>query len=453
MRAAGCGRQPGLAVFQNCRITERTVWFGGYQRTAESADQFFYRMVMRIIKRFFILCLTFLFLLPALSVPVQAASSGTIVVSVEKFTLGQGYLVEPTRMSITEGETYDEILLRFAEEQGIELIVNSSGGFYLAGIRNADGGNSVIPFCVEELAPDLLSADHFHPAEEKNERFPDLSEFSYTRQSGWMYCVDNYFPEVGMNAYRAMDGDVVRIRYTIYGLGLDLGSSFMGEGDPLELPDLDAASVRLAELGRILAETPDPGRQAVYDAAIRAVSDMDHSQNVVDAAVAALDAAITGNPTDTVLAGLESLAAYEDEQIRARREGSAGTPDAGDDKPDEQLLLQAQPAAAGSAKAKLSAKALKNHKASLTWKKITLKYAVDGEQYSTPVTGYQVYRSAKKNSGYKKIKTITKAGTVKFTDKKLKKGKTYYYKLRPYLKTGGKTYTGKWSNIVKVRAK
>lgn len=37
-------------------------------------------------------------------------------------------------------------------------------------------------------------------------------------------------------------------------------------------------------------------------------------------------------------------------------------------------------------------------------------------------SGYEVYRSTKKNGKYKKIKTIKKAGTVRFTDKKLKKG-------------------------------
>ena len=47
------------------------------------------------------------------------------------------------------------------------------------------------------------------------------------------------------------------------------------------------------------------------------------------------------------------------------------------------------------------------------------------------VTGakkYEVYRSAKMKSGYKKVSTVK---TNKLTDKKkLKKGKKYYYKVR-----------------------
>lgn len=50
------------------------------------------------------------------------------------------------------------------------------------------------------------------------------------------------------------------------------------------------------------------------------------------------------------------------------------------------------------------------------------------------IDGYQIYRSTKKKSGYKLIKTIKKASKTTYTDKKVKKGKKYYYKIRPYVK-------------------
>ena len=63
----------------------------------------------------------------------------------------------------------------------------------------------------------------------------------------------------------------------------------------------------------------------------------------------------------------------------------------------------------------LKAKAGKK-KASVSWKKVT------------GAKKYEVYRSAKKKSGYKKVSTVK---TNKLTDKKkLKKGKKYYYKVR-----------------------
>ena len=58
----------------------------------------------------------------------------------------------------------------------------------------------------------------------------------------------------------------------------------------------------------------------------------------------------------------------------------------------------------------LKAKAQKKGKAALSWNKIK------------NVSGYKVYRATKKSGKYKLVKTINKASTVKFTDKKLKKG-------------------------------
>lgn len=50
---------------------------------------------------------------------------------------------------------------------------------------------------------------------------------------------------------------------------------------------------------------------------------------------------------------------------------------------------------------------------------------------SENATKYELYRSTKKKSGYKKIKTLNQTS---FVDKKLKTGKTYYYKVRAVTK-------------------
>ena len=80
-------------------------------------------------------------------------------------------------------------------------------------------------------------------------------------------------------------------------------------------------------------------------------------------------------------------------------------------------------------------------KMKLTWGKVT------------SASGYQIYMSNKKSSGYKKIATITKNKTVTYTKTKLKKGKTYYFKIRTYRKAGSKIYYGSYSNIRYLKMK
>ena len=68
-------------------------------------------------------------------------------------------------------------------------------------------------------------------------------------------------------------------------------------------------------------------------------------------------------------------------------------------------------------------------------------------------SGYEVYRSTKKNKSFKKITTLKKAGKVIYVNKKLKKGKTYYYKVRAYKVVSGKKVYGKFSMIKKIKIK
>jgi len=79
-------------------------------------------------------------------------------------------------------------------------------------------------------------------------------------------------------------------------------------------------------------------------------------------------------------------------------------------------------------------------KAKFTWKK------------NAKANGYQVQWST--SSAFKsgnKSKTITKNSTLSFTATGLKKGKTYYVRVRSYKKVGGKTYYSAWSTKKAVK--
>ncbi len=79
-------------------------------------------------------------------------------------------------------------------------------------------------------------------------------------------------------------------------------------------------------------------------------------------------------------------------------------------------------------------------KASFTWSDVS------GE------SGYQVYYSTKKDSGFKKVATY-KADVIKGSKSKLTVGKTYYFKVRAYTKTAGGTVYSAWSAVKSVKIK
>ena len=81
---------------------------------------------------------------------------------------------------------------------------------------------------------------------------------------------------------------------------------------------------------------------------------------------------------------------------------------------------------------------------------MTITWKVKGEKNAAK--GYQVWRSTKKNSGFKKMITTSKM-SYKNT-KGLKKGVTYYYKVRAYGRsTDGKLIFSDWSNKAYRKAK
>lgn len=62
-------------------------------------------------------------------------------------------------------------------------------------------------------------------------------------------------------------------------------------------------------------------------------------------------------------------------------------------------------------------------------------------------SGYRVYRSISKSSGYKIIKTITSAQTCSYADKNTTFNKTYYYKVEAYRTENGQTIYGPQSAV------
>lgn len=69
---------------------------------------------------------------------------------------------------------------------------------------------------------------------------------------------------------------------------------------------------------------------------------------------------------------------------------------------------------------------------------------------SSGAAGYEVYRSTKKSSGFRRLDT-TKSLTYK--DKTAKRGKKYYYRLRAYHKVSGKLRYSAYSSVLNGKRK
>ena len=88
-----------------------------------------------------------------------------------------------------------------------------------------------------------------------------------------------------------------------------------------------------------------------------------------------------------------------------------------------------------------SAENKKRRTVNLKWKKVS------------GASGYRIYRSTKSNKGFKKIATIKKGSKLTYKDKKVKKKKTYYYKIRAYKVVNKHTGYGAYSAAKKIKVK
>lgn len=152
------------------------------------------------------------------------AATNEAVISVEKGTLGQGYIIEPTVVTLQSGDTVKTVTERVLEANSRSALTRTEGyGYYIAGISDPDRGAISIPAFVQQMitAKDLK----VNINDIKESQY--LNEFDYTTQSGWMYCVNNVYPEVGAASTKLNSGDVIRWQFTMVGQGQDLK-----EGDP-----------------------------------------------------------------------------------------------------------------------------------------------------------------------------------------------------------------------------
>lgn len=102
-----------------------------------------------------------------------------------------GWILKPTKVDFYEGESIYDILVRICKDNKIHMQARFTpmyNSVYIEGISN-------------------------------------LYEFDCGGQSGWMYCVNDWFPNYGCSRYVVKNGDTVEFKYTC-NLGYDVGGGY-----------------------------------------------------------------------------------------------------------------------------------------------------------------------------------------------------------------------------------
>ena len=111
------------------------------------------------------------------------------------FVPKDGTILPKTQVSFSEGDTVFEVLNKVCEAAGIQIEYSYTPmyeSYYIEGINH-------------------------------------LYEFDCGPDSGWMYKVDEWFPNYGCSAYKLKDGQDIVWCYTCNGLGADVGEVWMGD--------------------------------------------------------------------------------------------------------------------------------------------------------------------------------------------------------------------------------
>lgn len=371
----------------------------------------------KITNKIFAVVLAMMLTVSAISVvPAKAetATKKTAYVTIERFTIGQGFLLEPTKVEFTEGDTVEKVVDKAAKAAGIEPVYTESQfGAYLSGIKKADSGKINIPEEISDMGDfESFGVKYAAPTNE-NIRANDsvdglLGEYTFTDMAGWFYYINNESASESASTLKVKDGDVIRLQFSIYGWGLDLGSLDWNTGEKkIQLVNKDALIRELAE--------------------VKAGTAITKSAPIKETAKAALNVAETYNPEESLVkAATEALKILN----TVFEEGKAAQ------KQESEAQKEVAPSVA-----KATIKYVKNVKTCKA--KIKVK-TVKG------ATGYQ-FRYATNKKLKNPIVVSSKKVSVKTA--KLTKKKTVYVKVRAYVKKNGAYYYGKWSAKKSVKIK
>ena len=152
----------------------------------------------------------------------------TVTVSVEATTVGLGYLVAPTEVTVPGGTDAWTVVQQVLTENGYTV---SGSGSYLSAIQRSGICSG---FFIDSELMELIMADGMDENGAGLDPQPfsmdSLGEFDFYRWSGWMYSYNGSYPGYGLNVCKPQDGSVIRVRYTL-AMGKDIGGYSSANGN------------------------------------------------------------------------------------------------------------------------------------------------------------------------------------------------------------------------------
>lgn len=152
----------------------------------------------------------------------------TVTVSVEATTVGLGYLVAPTEVTVPGGTDAWTVVQQVLTENGYTVSVSGS---YLSAIQRSGicSGFFIDPELMDLIVADGMDEDGAG-LDPQPYSMDSLGELDFYRWSGWMYSYNGSYPGYGMNVCKPQDGSVIRVRYTL-AMGKDIGGYSSANGN------------------------------------------------------------------------------------------------------------------------------------------------------------------------------------------------------------------------------
>ncbi len=216
---------------------------------------------------------------------INASSTGSVILSIEGFTVSSGFIKIPEEIEISDGESLYNLIYKTLGEENINYNEPVLGDELIA--ITADSGWFKVTKEIDKVLETNKIVNTKNFAEEGW-----LSSNDFTNQSRWFVLVNNIPVTVPLKNYMLASGDVVRVTFSVYGNGADINQplanmSTFDTATPI-FPDTNRD-----ELYRSIVKYNNDSDFDIDDDVIDIATDVTATQQKIDEAVTMLNGAAT----------------------------------------------------------------------------------------------------------------------------------------------------------------